>query len=375
MSSRTKKKRTTTTTFITTTVDKEEEEMDATEQTSNISYDDPPIHNGIPPWPSTFLVGFLLALSTTSLPTIESLDNVATTSTFCHRIFPQYISLQMLGYTRLLIGLCAWSLTIHLATVSPGWDVNPHYKPQSRLRRRLIKLRGIRTMCPFTSWCWFMLGTSFVLNGIIALLCANHDGESYSDGRSNTDNNIIIIVQPWMLRMALILWELSAPLSLLVSAVIRWAIWPVVEASGRPHKLACFRNQMQHNMNSILTLAEAALLGGIPIIPTHLALSTLVGVVYIIFSWIMGGGNLYGEKDDGPQYLYWFFDVTLGKTTTIALVALLFALTASFGVFVGVEIIIQKLGGTLVTNLIIAASISGLVCRFRPSKPQNVTTD
>jgi hypothetical protein len=293
-------------------------------------------------------------MSLLSLPTVEELDQVATIDLFCRRIFPQYIALWALGVLRLMIGLCAWSLTLYLI-LGPGWDVNPNYKPSSLLRRRIIKLRRFATMYgPFTSWCWLMLGTSFSLNGFIVL--AAHAGRRE-------------LVEPWMLRAALILWELSAPFSLLVSAVIRWAIWPVVEAGGKPHNLAGFRNQMQHNANSILTLSEAALLGGLPVIPTHIALSTFVGIVYVLFSWVVGA-FVYGDKDnyDGPQYLYWFFDVTLGRTTTIALVALLFALTVSFGIFVGVETIIQTLGGKIWTNLAIVVAICGLVCRFRPSK-------
>lgn len=272
---------------------------------------------------------------------------MATLDTFCRRLFPNFLSLKVMALIRLLVASCAFSLTIHLIRGN-GWDVNPNYKPHSKLRRVFIKLRGLGSLCPFTSWCWLFLGLSFALNGLIAL--------AVDLGHSD-------LIQPWMLRTALCVWELSAPFSLLVSAVIRWSIWPIVVAGGKPHNLGCFRNQMQHNANSILTLTETALLGGIPVIYTHLALSTLVGVIYILFSWFMGA-YMYGEKGDGPQYLYWFFDTTLGRTSTIALVALLFALTASFGIFVGVETLIQRLGGNLLTNLAIVVGFSGLVCRF-----------
>jgi hypothetical protein len=96
----------------------------------------------------------------------------------------------------------------------------------------------------------------------------------------------------------------------------------------------------------------------------HLSLATAVGIVYILFSWTMAV-TYYGNKEVGPQYIYWFFDTTLGKTTTIALMSLLVALTTFFGIFAGLEQLIEMIGGNLFTKVAVVVVVSNLVCKFR----------
>jgi hypothetical protein len=308
----------------------------------------PPLSSGIPPWHSTAFVAVLAAVTTAHLPSSESLDEMATIEMFTKRVFPHLVSLRSLALIRLAIAAATLSLTIYLIW-GKGWDVYANYKPQSKLRREFIKLRGLGTLCPFTSWCWCFLGLAFLLNGCIAL--AVHNGKED-------------LIRPWFLRTALVLSELSFPFALLVSAAVKYAIWPAVIAGGKPHKLACFRNQMQHNCNSIFALTEVALLGNIEVNFRHLPLATLVGIIYIVFTWIMAV-IYYGNKNVGPQYLYWFQDTTLEKTTTLALVALLVALTTFFGMFAGIEMLIEAVGGTLFTKVSFVVLLSACVCKFR----------
>lgn len=309
----------------------------------------PPLTNGVPPWHSTAFVTLLAAITVPCLPSLQSLDEVATVELFTKRCFPHLISLRTLAIVRLVIAMSALGLTVHLI-LGRGWDVYAHYRPQSKLRRRHIQLRGFGTLCPFTAWCWLLLGLSFTFNGSIAWAA---------------DTGRVDLIEPWMLRTALILWELSAPFALLVSSVIRYAIWPAVLAGGKPHKLACFRNQMQHNCNTIFSLTEVSLLGGIPVQLSHLSLAMAFGALYIVFTWFMGAWYYpQNRTEDGPQYLYWFMDTTLERTTTISLLALLVALIASFGVFVGVNVLIEAVEGTVIAHSIFVIVLTSLTCRF-----------
>jgi hypothetical protein len=305
--------------------------------------------SGMPPWHSMLFVGAMSAITVTQLPSLESLDEMATLHQFTHRVFPDLISLRALALIRLLIASAAFALTTYLI-LGQGWFVYANYKPHSKLRRDyFIRLKRFGTLCPFTSWCWCFLGLAFLFNGSIAL--------AVDLGKEGW-------IEPWMLRAALILSEISFPFALLVSTAVKYAIWPAALAGGKPHNLAGFRNQMQHNCNSIFALIEVALLGGISVNFQHLSLATSVGIAYILFTWGMAV-IYYGNNEVGPQYLYWFQDTTLGKTTTLALMALLIALSTFFGVFAGMEIIMDTIGRSFPTKLALVVSVSVFVCKFR----------
>jgi hypothetical protein len=292
----------------------------------------PPLATAFPPWHSSALIGVLLALSIVSLP--QDLDDLAKVETFTRRIFPTLVSLPALVVVRLGIALSCWLVTLYMLFLSSGWEIGTTYKPTSKLRNTTYHIGGFKTLVPFTSWCWIMLGSNFSLTGYIALMA--HLGREQE-------------VEQWVLRSALVLWELSAPFALLVSAVVRYAIWPVVLATGKPHKLGSFRNQMQHNMNSFYVLSEMAILGGPPIKFAHISLPFFVGAVYILFTWF----NCYFLADPtfGPQYMYWFMDPTLGKNTTIALVALMSALVMSFCTFFVIDWIVKWTEQSIVARL------------------------
>merc|ERR1712232_115970 len=91
-----------------------------------------------------------------------------------------------------------------------------------------------------------------------------------------------------LLRATLILWELTGPFAIFVSAVVKYSIWSQILKSGKPHKLASFRNQLQHNCNSIFSLLEVTFLGGIGVLFSHFAIAVLMANIYLNFSWIMG---------------------------------------------------------------------------------------
>ena len=222
------------------------------------------------------------------------------------------------------------------------------YQPGSKLISVPNRLSGIKTMMPFTSLSWNLLGMSFSLNAYIA-----------AQGAASQPVNI------WILRAAVILWEVAGPFTLLVAAVIRYAIWPALlrgkrDTAGLKH----WRNVMMHNMNALFAVSEAALFGGLDVKWSHFAFGPLVGAAYVLFSWIMV--HQWNKPEHGPQYIYFFFDTTLpGYKTTIALLLLLLTLTIFYGIFWICDEILVLLGKSVWTHSAFVAVVCGAVMRFK----------
>jgi len=332
-----------------------------------------PIQSGIPPWHSVAFIAALVAIAVPFLPSAEDLDEFSSVETWTHRKFPDLVSLRSLAGIRLGTAFVALGLTFYLACISPGWDVNPNYKAHSKLRPEHVRLQGIGTMCPFTSWCWMILGVGFLTRGVIALAaCLVEEDEGLELLGNNINKAVLeryILQNKLLLRITLVLWEMTGPLATLVSCVVKYGIWPQVLRGGKPHLLANFRNQLQHNCNSIFSLLEVTMLGGVPIMFSHLSMATVLGIVYIFFTWFMATAY-FGNKKVGPQYLYWFMDTTLEQTTTMALAALASTLTFFYALYS--FLIHAVLGGassesapSLTTNLLFLIVGSYLVCRFK----------
>mmetsp|Transcript_78072 Transcript_78072/g.226528 ORF Transcript_78072/g.226528 Transcript_78072/m.226528 type:complete len:315 (-) Transcript_78072:79-1023(-) len=301
---------------------------------------------GFPYWHSSLFIGSLLGLSVVTFP--EDLDRLATVETFTRRIFPELLSLPGLAIIRLGVAAVCWSVMAYMLLYD-DWTIETTYRPHSRLQNTTLRIAGLKTLCPFTSWAWIMLGSTYSLTGYVALMAHAGRGDE---------------IEPWVLRSALVLWELSAPFALLVSAVVRYAIWPVVIATGRKHGLGSFRNQMQHNVNTLYALSEMAMLGGLPLEFAHISLPMFVGCIYILFTWF----NCYSYTDEkfGPQYLYWFMDPTLGeRTSLIALLALVSTLVLSFVTFYCIEAIVKLTGKNPLMHLLCVVLVSSAVIRTK----------
>jgi hypothetical protein len=141
----------------------------------------------------------------------------------------------------------------------------------------------------------------------------------------------------------------------LTSTVIKYVIWPAALRAGpeSPHNLAGWRNQLQHNCNSIFSLLEVTLLGGIPVSLHHITLPIFVGCIYMILTWILGilyyfnsstlnntkGKNTKGNNTNtnkvvvGPQYIYFFMDTSMGIMTTYCMIGLLLAMMIIYILF------------------------------------------
>ena len=325
-----------------------------------------------PPWHSITLIGLIAAIFVQLLPSWEQLDEVATLSTFS-RAEPWIGGAWQLGFYRLCIALSIWATTLHILC-GPGWTQVTNWKPASKLKgNTTITLRGIKTMFPFTSWSWNLLGLSYSLNALIAF-CVATQQDAWITGLKHN----------WLLRLALIAWEIAAPCAILVSTVIRFAIWEMaLHGSGDTSNLKSFRNVMMHNANSVFVLMEVALLGGLPVRFTEVSLAPLFGVCYVIFAWNMT--HRWTDREHGPQFIYYFFDTTMGKVTTISLLVLLCALLLFYVLFASARIGLDRLswvfvksgyeseeGGQYSTihftcHACFVTLLSSAVCRFRDS--------
>lgn len=315
-----------------------------------VSETKPLLKDAPPPWHAVALLGIFIACFASIFPSLESIDEVATIETFTHRIFPDLLSLRTLGFIRLAMALVIWETSYYIIFRSDGLTIVGKYAPASKLKKTRFQLKGWKTLATFTFWSWIMLGISFSLSAAIAL--------DISFGLEHH-------VSKPMLRAALICFEIAAPLSFLVSAVVTHAIWPqAVKLNSDLTDLLHPRTLMMHNANIFFSLTEVALLGGLPVRFADIALAPLFGLVYVIFTWSMRKAWAPVEKE-GPQFIYHFMDTTVGLATTIALAVLLGVLMISYFCFAQMQQVLDMLGGGLLVHALGVVLFCGLLCRVR----------
>lgn len=239
-----------------------------------------------------------------------------------------------------------------------------NYLKGSKLRCTPITIQGIKSQAFFTSWSWNILGIYFLFSGILTLYIDNELSTNKSSNSSNTyydelsnDKHMKIAF-----RIALILFEIAAPVSMLVSVVVRYALWPKALKGNGSDNLKKITILIQHNANVIMSLIEVGLLGGLKVRFADMALAPLFGVIYVVFAWSMKHNWL---KNGQPQFLYFFLDTTLGKGTSIALLVLLFLLTVFYATFALIDDIIATLGGSFWVHLGVVIGIASVTCRFK----------
>ena len=300
-----------------------------------------------PPYHSVIFVLLAGIVFVKCLPTLDQIDDVATIETLSSGLF---MGPMALGIIRLLIATFVIGVTV-MRVMGPGVSPQPTYLIHSKLKPAPIRLVGLRSLAPFTLWCWGLLGVTFVLTGTVPLLCA----------LDRTD-----LIHPWHLRLALMSFEVSAPCAFLVSTVVKYALWPHAYRSKGSEGTKVFRSFygiVTHNLNVIFVISEVALLGGLPVEMTHVAVSPLLGLAYILFAWSMA--NSLGKEGDGPQFLYFFLDTTLGWTTTKALVALLIVLLLFYVAFSFIDDVLEHLDGGLLMHLTSCVLTSCLACKIK----------
>ena len=111
-----------------------------------------------------------------------------------------------------------------------------------------------RTQGFYTSCAWNLLGASFLLGVSIPML--------YACGRED-----VLRANPWLLRSALIPFEIATPSAFLTSFVVTHELWPQAYKDHGASGTMGFRvwiDVMQHNGNSAMVLIEIMLLGDCP---------------------------------------------------------------------------------------------------------------
>jgi hypothetical protein len=301
-----------------------------------------------PPWHTVSCIVLFLAIFLQTLPTLAKLDEVARVETFSFRLFPNHLSVRQLAWVRAFMAAAIFTTTIAMAT-GPGWIQQTAYLKASKLKRIKNHLVGVKTLFPFTSWSWNLLGISFTLSSYIAFQALGN-----------------VPVSPVVLRLALVSWEIAAPNTLLVASVVRYAIWPGILRlpNGSTDELRSMRNFMMHNMNVVFALTESCILSGLPVRWSDAALAPLWGVLYVLFTWFMI--HRWNDPEHGPQFIYFFFDTTLpGYTPTKILLLLFSVLMFFYGIFCSTNALLGFLDGGLLTHFLFLGVISSLVMRFR----------
>lgn len=283
-----------------------------------------------------------------SIPAIsDNLLSCANVETIASPLFPHLISRFQLGIIRLCLSFLfilttvyRTSLREHVVTIS--------YLKHSKLRRIPINMNGIKSQVMFTSWCWNILTTSFFLNGMICV----------------TDSHSVFH-HPIVLKTAIILFEIAGPTSMLVSCITKYVLWPrSLQGVNGSQKLRLSVSLIQHNLNIISTLLEVCVLGVIPVSLSDWAVGPLFGLVYIVFTWSM----THKLTDCGsPQFVYFFFDLTLGKKWILTvMVGLLLLILVFFFMFTIVDDFVIWIGdGKFIAHLLTSLTLSALACRFR----------
>jgi len=165
-----------------------------------------------PPTESQILVFTVLFACVSTLPKVSKIDDVATVSTLSTPLFDDVISTRTLGWIRISIATIFFLATSY-RMATRGYIMRQNYLKQSKLRTIPINLDGMRSNVMFTAWSWNLLTVSFALNGIIALL---------SDSASSDTIFHAIFHHRYALRAALIMFEVAAPTSMLVSVVVKY---------------------------------------------------------------------------------------------------------------------------------------------------------
>lgn len=309
-----------------------------------------------PPQQSKILLLLIFLLCVATIPyALSSIDQDATIDTLTNPLFPEYISRSALGWIRIIFSAFIFSVTAYQFFEEREPFIT-HYLESSKLKQGIkINVDGIKYQYMFTSVSWNMLGLSFALNGLITLFVEKYEAEMNIEELPYIKN---------ILRGAFFLFETVAPLTLLVSVVVTYALWPNALKAKKPNTAEFKRPAvlLQHNANTFMTLMEVGLLGGVPIRFSDMALAPLFGISYILFSWFF---RFSWTPCRSPQFVYFFLDTTTGKTSTIALLVLVFVLLFFYNTLVLIDDLLLALGGGILTHGMVIFMISYLCFKFK----------
>jgi hypothetical protein len=142
---------------------------------------------------------------------------------------------------------------------------------EMRYHGAIIRLRHFRRFTTFTVWCFILLFCYFALAAYCSSALLTGHEEAVPD---------------FVVTATLILFEISYPMSLLVTTVVSFVLLPTAIKHGYPvARMFRFRPQMMHNVNVVM-MQLAMLMAPPPVAFAHLPYTALFGCSYAIFSWI-----------------------------------------------------------------------------------------
>lgn len=316
-----------------------------------------------PPWHTLVVLAVLLATFVSMIPSLESIDEIANKETFLRVCFPEVLSIQHVAAIRLFLAFVMFA-DISYSFFFGKWEVDTtpdFYFPQSKLTGvRGMSFRGVYytgklgsgirnlgsfTMCSFVTEC-----VTFALAGGIPLYIELSGSEP----------------PLWIYRIAIVAWETCAPISLLVSAIVKYVLWPLaLQQGGNNTKLLKAPGALlEHNLNIISCLLEVTILGGLPIRYQDCVWAPLFGLAYVLFTYRMI--HSWAGPKHGPQFIYPFLDTTMGWVTTACILGLLAVLGGSFVLFAGLKhFIVHVLQGGFWAHVGAVILLCAGLCRFR----------
>lgn len=340
---------------MTATTDKRDDKTNSKSTAEQKQKQQPlPLQYAPPPNESIAFLIFLLSLCIAVFPRIQEIDEVATVEVISTPLFSDVVTKTALGCIRISLAVVFFSATMYRG-LTKGYVMRVKYLARSKLRSLPINLDGIRSQVMFTSWCFNLLTLSLAINGIITLL-------SQSENQDTKLHNIFF--NKWMLRLALIIFETATPISMLVSFVVRYVLWP--QEMKKPEGSIGLRRPVaiiQHNLNVIASILEIGVLGSIPIRLNEVAFTLLWGVVYIFFTFFISHRMVESRE---PQFVYFFMDTTLGANTNcLVMIALLAVLAVFYLVFCFIDDLLLYLDKGLMFNALTVILVASISCRIR----------
>lgn len=203
-----------------------------------------------PPYHTILVYVLTLCVCIYNLPTLNSIDEYATIATFIHG-GPLGLSPLLLLIVRLSFATISIVVTIY--KIQNGRAFKIVRLSGSKLPGGTVDMLGWRTQGFYTSWAWNLLGFAFFLGGLIPLLIVCHHNSDMIMGTTAEEIQQIRI-NPWLLRSALITFEIAAPSAFLTSFIVTYGLWPQGYKQHGPSGTVGFKgpiNLIQHNGKSI----------------------------------------------------------------------------------------------------------------------------
>jgi hypothetical protein len=210
--------------------------------------------------------GIVLSLFLGSLYFINSYDLNLTSITLHHVISSQIVSNEILLVYRLLCAIIVF-LTLYTVLSDPNGLIIT--VPARTGGLKVVKLLGYERLSTFTVWSWTLIGIYFVLTSYCTVVTLLHQEKNIS---------IFILQSSW------ILFELSYPISFLVTLIVTFVLIPPAISRGTHQPLFSSPSLLMHNANVVMMTIDN-LLNQLPFTMSHAVFGILYGLLYAIFAW------------------------------------------------------------------------------------------